>query len=58
MYDEGTSLLHYCRLVSKLCQCLSSTILEQWVLRVIYDLHRTKLKENQPVDYVRYYEII
>lgn len=57
-YEEAVSLLQYCRLLSKVCQCLKSQVLEQWLLKLIYDLSRTRLQENQQVDHSKYKETV
>lgn len=43
-YEEVVSLIQYCRLLSKVCQILKSPILEQWLLRMMKDINKTKLK--------------
>lgn len=43
-YEEAVSLLQYCRLLSRACQCLKSPVLEQWLLKIIHDLQKTRLK--------------
>jgi hypothetical protein len=50
-YEEAVALLQYCRLLSKVCKCLKSAILEQWLLKLISDLSKTKLRDEEVVDY-------
>ena len=33
-YEEGLSILHYCRLIHKTCELESSPILSQWLLNI------------------------
>lgn len=57
-YEEAVALLQYCRLLSKVCQCIKSHTLEQWLLKLIVDLKNTKIKENQQIDYNKYYTTV
>lgn len=41
-----------------MCQCVKSPILEQWLLKIIHDLQKTKLKEGQNIDYNQYKETV
>jgi hypothetical protein len=51
-------MLQYCRLLSKVCQCLKSPVLEQWLLKLIYDLNKTRLREDTLVDYSQYKDTV
>lgn len=45
-YDEGLSILQYCRLVHKTAELCPSSILSQWLLDICQSLARIKLTEG------------